>query len=276
MSKQAQKPPQTPKAGKGGKVAPAVSIITPCFNQVDFIAATLDSALAQTFTDWELLVVDDASLDNSVRVIREYVKKDKRINLLVNEKNLGPAKTRNKAIKAAKGRYIAFLDGDDTWEPEKLKQQLKFMADKQAAFSCHWYVVMNEAGEKMAQVCDKAASKSYSQLAKSPTIAGGFTAMYDTQIAGKQRMPDILKRQDLGLWLKLIRETGQPVYCCPQVLGSYRLRQGSVSANKWVGMQYTWRLFREFENLRLFTAAWYFTCYALNGVSKRLLKRLRR
>ncbi len=260
---------------KAKKWPVAVSVITPCHNQARFIGAAIESVQAQTYKGWEMLIVDDGSSDDSVKVIEKYVKKDRQLKFFQNKKSQGPARSRNKAIKAAKGRYIAFLDGDDIWYPNKLKTQLDFMKQKNAAFTYHWCDVISEDGKVITELTNMARSKTYASMAKFPTIAGGFTAIYDRAEVGTQTMPDIIKRQDLGLWLKILRVIPR-AWCVQQKLGAYRMRKGSVSSNKRVGAAYTWQIYRKVEKLNFLTAAWYFLHYACNGVVNTFLKRVRR
>ncbi|WP_066351163.1 glycosyltransferase family 2 protein [Aliarcobacter skirrowii] len=232
-----------------------VSIITPSYKSERFISQTIDSVLAQTYQKWEMIIVDDVSPDNSNKIIEEYCKKDSRIKLIKLEKNSGPAVARNRAIEEAQGRYIAFLDADDLWKPEKLEKQIMFMEEKNCALSYSAYETMSEEGELQNKYINPPLKISYKDLLKSNHI-GCLTAIYDTQKIGKVYMPNISKRQDYGLWLKILRKTGF-AYGLEESLGVYRIMSNSVSSNKFKLLKYHFKLFTEFENISSIKALYY-------------------
>lgn len=249
------------------------TIVTPTYNAAEYLSTAIESVLSQTFTDWELILVDDCSTDNSVELIESYVTEDSRIKLIKLPENSGAAVARNKGIELAGGRYIAFLDSDDSWKPYKLQEQIQFMQDNDIAFSYSAYEKTYEDGHvyETVGVPDKVG---YSDLLKVCSI-GCLTAIYDTKILGKVYMPLIRKRQDLGLWLRILKEVPY-AYATPGILAQYRVRRDSISANKKVAAQYTWRLYREVEGLSFFSAAYYFSHYAVNGVLRTKFPRLAR
>lgn len=240
-----------------------ISIITPSHNSAQFISETIKSVLNQSFSDWDMIIVDDCSNDNSVEVIRSYVEQDSRIRLIQLSKNSGAAVARNTAIEAAQGRYIAFLDSDDLWLPNKLEKQLAFMQSNNYPFTYAAYDKIDKNGQVFGHigVPDRV---SYSDLLKMCSI-GCLTAMYDTEYFGKVTMPLIRKRQDLGLWLKLLKKT-EYAYGLNETLAQYRVRTDSISANKANAAKFTWRLYREVEGLNLIKASYYFCHYALRGL----------
>lgn len=250
-----------------------ITVITPCYNSEEFISDTIQSILNQSFSNWELIVVDDCSTDNSVSIIQSYVDQDRRIELIQLIENSGAAVARNKAIEAAQGRYIAFLDSDDLWMPDKLEKQIIFMQERDVAFTYSAYEKI-DIGRKVFGTVGVPDKVSYKDLLKVCSI-GCLTAVYDTEILGKIYMPLIRKRQDLGLWLKILKKTSF-AYATPGILSQYRIRNDSISANKRVAAQYTWRLYREVEGLNFFIASYYFSCYAINGVLRAKLPRLAR
>lgn len=243
--------------------SPVVSIITPLHNSASFISDTIRSVQAQTFADWEMIIVDDCSTDDSVATVERFAAADDRIKIIRLKNNAGAAVARNTAIEAAEGRYIAFLDSDDLWLPEKLIIQLQFMQDKDIAFSYSAYEKVDEQGQPLGLmgVPDKV---NYDQLLKCCVI-GCLTAIYDTHKLGKVYMPLIRKRQDLGLWLRLLKKVDY-AYGIQQPLAQYRVRSGSISSNKSNAAVYTWRLYREIEQLNLLKASYYFSHYAVRGV----------
>jgi len=229
-------------------MTPAVSIVTPVHNGAVFILETIASVQAQTWEDWELLVVDDASEDESAEIVEGLAAEDSRIRLFRLERNGGAAVARNAAIQAAQGRYIAFLDSDDWWVPQKLEKQIRFMGEAQCGFSFTGLQRVDEAGGEIA-LFGVPGRVSYRELLKTNYI-GCSTVMYDSAAFGKVEMPLIRKRQDYGLWLRLLKRTD---YACGinEALTRYRVRSGSVSSNKATTSLFTWRVYREVEGLSL-------------------------
>ena len=242
-----------------------VSIITPSYNSAKYIAQTIESVLAQTYTSWEMIIVDDCSKDNSIEIIEKYLKNDSRIKLHQLEKNSGAAVARNRAIEEAKGRYIAFLDADDLWKPEKLEKQLPFMHENDLAFSYSSYDLIDEDGNSLGTFSTK-ESLSYEGMLKTCSV-GCLTAIYDTEKLGKVYMPLIRIQQDYGLWLKILKEI-KTTKGILEPLGTYRILKNSVSSNKRKAAQHQWKIYREAEKLNLFHSVYYFVQYAYNGVIK--------
>lgn len=250
---------------------PLVSIITPSFNSANYISNTIDSILSQTFTEWELLIIDDCSTDDSIEIITEWCKKDSRINLIQLHENSGAAVARNSGIEVARGRYIAFLDSDDKWLPNKLEKQLKFMQKNNYDFTYTAYNKVTPDGTILGEM-GVPNKLQYSDLLKKCEI-GCLTAMYDTARLGKIYMPLIRKRQDLGLWLRILKET-KYAYGLNEILASYTVRNNSISSNKRQAAMYTWKLYREVEMLPLHKAIYYFSHYAINGVLRTKLPKV--
>lgn len=232
-----------------------VSIITPSYKSAKFISQTIESVLAQTYQNWEMIIVDDFSNDNSNEIIEGYIKENSRISLIKLEKNSGPAVARNRAIEEAKGRYVAFLDADDLWLPQKLEKQLTFMYENDVAFTYSSYETMSENGVRIKKGMYTPLKITYKDLLKSNHI-GCLTAIYDVEKVGKVFMPQINKRQDYGLWLKILRKTGF-AYGLKEPLAVYRIVSNSVSSNKFKLLKYHYRLFTEFENIRPLRALYF-------------------
>lgn len=245
---------------------PEVSIITPLYNSAQFVGDAVASVVAQTFTDWELIVVDDCSSDDSVRLVGSLVAADARIKLIKLAANAGAAVARNTGIGAATGRYIAFLDADDIWCPDKLQRQLDFMRANNCPFVFSVYDKITEDGKVLGRV-DVPRQVNYRALLKTNVI-GCSTAIYDTAYFGKVEMPLIRKRQDFGLWLRLLKKVD---YACGinEPLAAYRVRKQSVSSNKLSVLSYNWQLYRQVEGLSLLASAYYFSHYAVRGVLRR-------
>jgi glycosyltransferase involved in cell wall biosynthesis len=242
-----------------------VSIITPSYKSEKFISQTIESVLAQTYQNWEMVIVDDVSPDNSNEVIKQYVKNDNRIKLIKLEKNSGPAVARNRAIEEAQGRYIAFLDADDLWKPNKLEKQLAFMDANELALSYSSYELIDEEGGSLGLFTTK-EKVTYEDLLKTCSI-GCLTAIYDTKPIGKVYMPNIIKRQDYGLWLKILKKTNHAKGIL-EPLATYRILKNSVSSNKFKAAYYVWRLYRDVEKLNVYQSCYYFMHYAYNGLRK--------
>lgn len=232
-----------------------VSIITPSYKSEKFISQTIESVLIQTYENWEMIIVDDVSPDNSNDIIEKYIKKDSRIKLIKLENNSGPAVARNRAIQEAKGRYIAFLDADDLWHPEKLQKQISFMNANNYELTYTNYETMNENGDKLNSLIISPNKLSYNQLLKSNKI-GCLSAIYDTKRIGKIYMPLIKKRQDYGLWLRVLKKIDY-AYNVNEVLGTYRIMSNSVSSNKIDLLKYNYALFREHEKFSVLKSLYY-------------------
>ena len=225
-------------------MADLVSIIMPSYNTAKFIAETIDSVLAQTYTNWELIIVDDCSKDNTDEVVAKYT--DPRIQYLKNEKNSGAAVSRNRALREAKGRWIAFLDSDDLWRADKLEKQIRFMTEKGCAFSYTNYVEIDEASKPLGvrvtgpKRITKAGMYAY-------CWPGCLTVMYDANVVGLIQIADIKKNNDYAMWLKVIRKAD----CCllDETLGFYRKRAGSISHHSYTTLiKWHYKLFREANN----------------------------
>ncbi|MCJ8161548.1 glycosyltransferase family 2 protein [Acinetobacter zhairhuonensis] len=240
-----------------------VSVIMPSFNSSLFIEKTINSVLSQNYSDWELIIIDDCSSDNSLSVIEKYIHQDNRIKLICLEKNSGAAVARNTGIQQAQGRFIAFLDSDDTWHPDKLNKQVTFMIENGYALTYTKYHKVNEVGDFLSTV-NIPLKVAYSQLLKTCVI-GCLTAMYDTKKIGKVEFPLIRKRQDFALWLKILKLTPY-AYGLNVDLASYTVRSDSISANKFKAAQYNWYLYRHIENLSFIQSIYCFSHYMLKGI----------
>ena len=243
-----------------------VSIVTPCYHCAAFIAQTIESVLAQSYPYWEMNIVDDGSSDSSVEIIRSYSERDERIVLLQLSKNRGAAEARNAAIKIAKGRYIAFLDGDDLWLPSKLKRQLEFMQNEDLAFTYSSYQLIDENNNQLGEFITR-ASVTYHSLLKTCDI-GCLTAIYDAQKLHKIYMPnDLIRKEDYALWLNILKKISM-AKGIQQPLATYRIRKHSLSSNKVKAAADQWRVYRAIEQLSLPKSIYYFVHYAYHGFVK--------
>jgi len=245
-----------------------VSIITPSYKSDQFISEAIQSVLNQTYKKWEMLIVDDASPDNSNYTIEEYIQQDDRIKLIKLEKNVGAAEARNKALQIARGRYIAFLDSDDIWLPSKLEVQLDFMQHKGYAFTFSDYTPFSEDGKIYYHTIRAPKEIDYIGYCKN-TIIGCLTVVIDKEQVGEFRMPNIRSSHDMALWL-LIMKRGFKAYGVNEILAQYRVVSSSNTANKHKAALEVWNVYRKVERLTFFKSTWYFVHYLYHAIKKRL------
>lgn len=230
----------------------------PSYNSKAYIIKAIDSVRDQTYKNWELLITDDCSTDNSFEKIENYIKNEDRIKLFQLDENSGPAIARNNSIKHSCGRFIAFLDSDDVWNINKLEEQIYFMLDNNITFSHSSYSVIDENDKETGEViCKKLLT--YSDMLKNCYI-GCLTAIYDAEKIGKVYMPNIKKRQDWALWLQILKivEFSVPYY---GKLAKYRITPNSISRNKLSVIKYIWELYRNVEKLSLLSSSIHFVQY---------------
>lgn len=241
----------------------SVSIIMPAYNCQRFISQAIESVLAQTYDDWELLIVDDNSNDSSFEIAQCYAAEDRRIKLHQLYSNSGAAAARNFAIDNSQGRYLAFLDCDDIWYPDLLESLLRFMRDNDYHFVYSSFDKINEYGEIFGRV-GVPGKVSYFDLLKTCYISC-LTGIYDTSYFGKVYMPTDNKREDFATWLRLLKSTDY-AYGINDSLAQYRVYRTQSSANKIKMAKETWRLYRNVEKLNFFNAGYYFIHYAFRGL----------
>lgn len=217
-----------------------VSIITPTYNSANFVHETIKSIINQIYKNWELLITDDCSNDNTVEIVKQYILNDQRIKLFELKENSGAGVARNNSIKHAKGRFIAFCDSDDIWKPQKLNKQLNFLKSKSLSFTFCSYDVINENGDFIKMI--KAPLElSFSKLLNNNYV-GCLTAIYDQEALGKLYMSEMRKRQDWTLWLKILKLTGNTSGQI-ESLALYRDRSKSISSNRFEMLKYTWLIY---------------------------------
>lgn len=245
-----------------------VSIITPSYNSADYISETIESVLQQSYAHWEMIIVDDASQDDSITIIDKFIQQDSRIKLIKLSDNAGPAFARNQAIKAAQGKYIAFLDSDDVWKKSFLEKSVTFLSENsyQLGFSSYDRCDENLDYTSTVMVPKKI---SYHDLLKSNHIAC-LTGIYDAEACGKFYM-DEMGHEDYTMWLKIIKVT-KFAYSFEEPLAKYRVRKKSVSSNKFnlKNASWQWNIYRKNEQLNILTSSYYFLWYIFNAVKKRI------
>ena len=231
-----------------------VSVIMPSWNCGRFIAESIHSVQAQTYQDWEIIIVDDCSTDDTEFIVKSC--NDPRVRYLKNEINSGAAVSRNRALREAKGRWIAFLDSDDLWEPQKMEKQVRFMEENGYKFSYTKYAEMDADGNDTGMV-----EKKKKKITKAGMFAfcwpGCLTVMYDAEAVGLVQIEDIKKNNDYAMWLKVCQKAD--CFLLPEVLAKYRRgRSGSVSSHGITTMiKWHYKLFREAEKMNAIASLWH-------------------
>lgn len=250
-----------------GNIIPLVSIITPTYNSAKFLEETIKSVLEQTYSNWEMLITDDCSTDNTINIIKKFQEKDNRITLYQLSVNSGAGPARNNSIKNANGKYITFLDSDDIWVPNKLEKQITYMQSKNAVFSHSSYGFINENGIKMRKpFIVSSYPVKYNDLLKCTEISC-LTAIYDQEIIGKKFMPDLKRKQDYALWLSILKEGYSSI---PQVeiLAFYRQSKNSATNKKYKLIIKHYIFLRQQEKLNILNSIKFTIYWIWNGLVK--------
>ncbi|WP_370641536.1 glycosyltransferase family 2 protein [Halorhodospira sp. 9622] len=248
--------------------APTCSIITPCHNSASYLGSAIGSVKSQSAADWELLLIDDGSTDSTPDICQAAQSADPRIQHIRLKQNSGPAIARNTGISAARGRYIFFLDSDDTWMPRKLARQVQAFEDSQAALCFSWYHVVDDSGSFLRTV-QSPRNVSHRDFYRSCPV-GCLTAGYDREKVGTIYMPELPMRQDWGLWLRVL-EQHEVAVGIQEPLASLRVHKGSLTSNKLRASYYTWRLLREEAKLSRIKAG-YGVCHHLLTAALRRIR----
>ena len=248
-----------------------ISIVVPVYRAENYIEETLDCVRAQTYTNWELLLIEDCGPDRSRQIIEEYIRRtgDRRIRLLTHPTNLGAARARNLGVNEAKGRYLAYLDADDLWVPEKLEWELAFMKEQKAACVFTGYEFADENGVGTGKIVHVPTTINYKEALKNTTIFTS-TVMFDMEQLSKEelQMPQI-KSEDTALWWRILR--GGTVACgLDENLVKYRRAGKSLSSNKIEALRRIWNLYRKAEGMSVPSSAWHFCFWAVRAVKRRI------
>ena len=243
-----------------------VSIVTPTYNSEAFIAQTIKSVQNQTHQNWEMIIVDDGSTDNTANIVTEKAKLDNRITFVRLSVNGGPAKARNAGIEKVSGKYMTFLDADDVWFPEFISTSIKTITTNQVFFVFSSYRRSNEEMEFVYSDFIVPQKVTYTDILKSNSISC-LTAFIDIEKLGKKRMPDIFKRQDMGLWLQYLKEIPF-AYGIQKPMAIYRIRENSLSRKKSKLLKYQWQFYREVEHLSIFQSVYYMVNWMYKGFIK--------
>lgn len=241
-----------------------VSIVTPSYNSSHFISETIKSVLSQTYQNWEMIIIDDCSSDNSNEIIEQFIQKDNRIKLILLEKNSGPANARNVGIEYAIGQYIAFLDSDDIWLPFKLEKQIDFMQTNHLSLTFSSYAIIDCKNSLIGQV-DAPAELTFDGELKGNSI-GNLTAIYDQIKLGKRKFKCI-GHEDYLFWLMIMQDIYETKGMI-ETLAKYRFVNRSISSNKIRAAAWTWSIYYKELKLGFIQSTYYFICYCLKSLHK--------
>lgn len=222
-----------------------VSIITPTYNAEKYIRETLQCVLNQSYQNWEMILADDASTDHTIYIIEEFAQKDSRIKLFKLPENRGNGFVRNAALEKATGKYIAYLDADDLWFPEKLEKQIHFLKRNNLHFTFSFYDSIDEEGNNLNRRVESPDPLTYKELFYCNYV-GNLTAIYNADYFGKIILETSQKRQDWRIWLTILKQikTAKPV---PESLAFYRIRKDSVSSSKFKLIKHNFWVYRQFH-----------------------------
>ncbi|WP_192022383.1 glycosyltransferase family 2 protein [Shewanella sp. WPAGA9] len=244
------------------------SIITPMYNCKEFISQTIQSVIKQSYVNWELILIDDCSTDGTFEEVSNAYKDHPQITIIKNQVNSGAGYTRNHGLQLAKGRFIAFLDSDDIWCPDKLEKQLTFMKINNAPISHTSFSFINESGAKRSGLVEVSEKVNLETLMRKTEI-GTSTAIVDTSVTGKFSFELIRTRQDIRLWMELM-SLGHISYGLDEVLVNYRVRSNQISSNKFIMLYQTFRVYTSFTKISMASRIIYFFSYVLNSIFKRM------
>ena len=253
------------------KKDPVVSIVTPVYNVEKFIEETMDSVRAQTFEDWELLLVEDGCKDDTVGVIQSYLEitGEERIRLIQMEQNGGAARARNRGVMEARGQYLTYLDADDLWEPQKLEHELAFLRERDAAFVFTGYEFADENGKGLGKIVRVPETIDYKEALKNTTIFTS-TVMFDlSKLSKEELMMPVMKSEDTALWWKVLRG-GVIAHGLDENLVKYRRAGKSLSSNKLEAIRRIWNLYRKAEGMSIPNSALHFCFWAVRAVKRRI------
>lgn len=238
-----------------------VSIIMPTYNCGKFIGETIESIQKQTYQNWEIVIVDDCSTDDTKDIVSRYIQSDNRIKYFCLDKNSGAAVARTKSMELANGEYIAFCDSDDLWMPNKLEKQLAFMESNGYAFTCTAYEQIDELGNPLNRIIKTIQKTDYNRLLLDCPV-GNSTVMYSVKKMGKFKVPNIRKRNDDALWLTMLKKE-KYIWGMSDILMKYRLRSNSISSNKIQVIKYHWILYRDIEHLSVVRSLFHISYWCL-------------
>ncbi|EOO04743.1 hypothetical protein IAW_06057 [Bacillus cereus str. Schrouff] len=244
-----------------------VSVVMPCYNSTSYLEEAINSVLNQSYQNLELIIIDDHSDECIYKYVEEFLV-DKRVRFIRNWENQGVSKTRNIGLELSRGRYIAFLDSDDLWHKDKLEQQLCFMNENKGCFVFSAYEVIKNNSSEIINLIEVPDRVDYQGLLKN-TIIGCLTVLIDRKRVGDFRMPLISVGEDTATWLNILKK-GYTAYGFQKPLAKYRVTGNSLSSNKWKMVIGTWKMYGETQKIIFYKRLYYFSCYVLNAIRKRI------
>lgn len=244
-----------------------VSVITPAYNASEYIGETIESVLNQTYDNWEMLIVDDCSSDNTVEIVKNYAQKDSRIKLILHSQNQGVSAARNTALKEASGEYIAFLDSDDIWHSEKLLKQLDFMEKNQYVLTYTGYQMYQSETKEKGKVIEVPETMTYQSIFYNTAIAC-LTVMVCKEKSGEFTMPLINHTEDQCTWQGILKKCDCKAYGLNENLALYRVSSNSLTGNKLNAVKKQWGTYRKYHKLSVVKSFVYFAGYVLNALKK--------
>ena len=253
-------------------MTPLVSIITPCYNAEAVIEETIASVIIQSYKNWELIIIDDASTDNSEKIITEFLT-DKRISYLKNSKNSGVSFTRNRGMDIAKGDFIAFLDSDDIWEPSKLTEQLTiFKNNPQTDIVCSSLDLISESGEYISTINIPKKISLKDELKSSRILTSAM--IFNYKKLGKNRFKQI-GHEDYLFKLELLMRSKASAISVDKTLVKYRIVNNSLSHNKVIAAKWQWNIYRKHLHFPIHKTVYYFLSYIISGIIKYMKRKNR-
>lgn len=245
---------------------PLISVIMSAYNAEAFIVGAITSVQAQSLKDWELLVIDDGSIDNTCGIIEEFVQRDNRIHLIKNDENFGVAKTRNIGMEIFHGKYVAFLDSDDYWYPEMLEKMVARAEETDADIVYCSYELVDESGKK---VCNDFLVPTQTTFKESivRSVITCSTVLITRELARTYRFPTNMYHEDIAMWFQILRDGGK-AYGVTDILAAYRQRRGSRSASKVKSAFRRWKIYRKHLKMPFLQSVWVLVRYAYYGIIK--------
>lgn len=248
-------------------MADLVSVVMPLYNAEKTIAETIESVLDQTYTNWELNIVDDCSTDGSAEIVKKYEQKDSRIKYYRLEKNSGAAVARNTSMEKANGKYLAFLDSDDLWHKDKLEKQIQFMKEHNVAYSFTEYDMFSNNGEIIKKRVKSKNKVSFWGLVSGTPIMCS-SVVIDRNIIGNFKMPLIRSGQDYATWAIILKNRAKYAYNVKEILAHYRKQESSLSSNKMKALKRTWYINRNILGINLISAVLVIFIYSIKWIIK--------
>jgi len=248
------------------ETSPLVSVIIPAYNAEPFLRETIESVLSQTVSDWQMLLIDDGSSDNTQKIVTEFAQKDPRIQLVVNESNMGVAKTRNRGMELCRGKYVALLDSDDYWKPQLLEKMIARAEETGADIIYCSYEIVDEQGSKVCNDFIVPPETTFEESIVRSVITCS-TVLLTRQLVEKYRFPTNMYHEDIALWFQILKEGGV-ARGVPEVLAAYRQRANSRSAGKLGSAKRRWVVYRKHLHMPVIQCIFVMMRYGYYGIIK--------